>query len=169
MKLPDRIEKFLNRVLISRMEDIPFIIFISFLATFAIARTYVYLTQKDILTGPLFIEAIYIRGIHVHHLNFGIVLLAVCGFVALYDLRQRIHRITAIFYGIGLALTFDEFALWLLLDDRYYARITYDAIIIITLIFLNLIYFPSFWRRRGRNVRQIISPFTKWLFKKKTS
>ena len=169
MKLPDRIDRFLTRVLMSRMEDIPFIIFTSFLTSFAIARTYVYLTHQDILSSPIFIESIKIRGIHAHHLNIGIVLLAICGFVALYDMRQRVHRITAIVYGIGLGLTFDEFALWLFLEDKYWSRISYDAIIIISLIFLNIIYFPSFWKRRGRNIKQILQSFKKILFKKKTS
>jgi hypothetical protein len=157
MKLPSFIDRFLKKAFVDKLDEVPFIIFISFLVTFIVSRSYVYMVQKDILVGPLFVEAIIIRGIHVHHLNFGIVILAICGFTALYDLRPRIHRITAIFYGIGLALTFDEFALWLLLEDNYYARVTYDAIIIITLIFLNIIYFPSFWRKRGRAVKKLLS------------
>lgn len=156
MKTPGKIERFFNYLFVSKMDEIPFIVFLSFLSTFVIARSYIYLTQKDILSNPIFIEAIYIRGIHVHHLNFGIVLLAICGFIALYDLRPRIHRLVAVIYGIGLALTFDEFALWLLLENRYYARITYDAIIIITLIFLNIIYFPSFWRKRSKSIQLLI-------------
>ncbi|KXK10481.1 MAG: hypothetical protein UZ22_OP11002000785 [Microgenomates bacterium OLB23] len=115
-----------------------------------------YLTQNDYLAHPLFIERIYFKGIHVHHLNFGIVLLAITGFVALYDLRPKIHRFVAILYGIGLALTFDEFALWFLLEDQYWARVSYDAILIITLIFLNIIYFPSFWKRQGRFITRFL-------------
>ncbi len=144
-----------QKLFFSRMEEIPFIVFISFLSTFFIARSYVYGTQKDLLAHPFFIETIRINGIHVHHLNFGIILLAIAGFIALYDLRPHIHRMIAILYGIGLALTFDEFALWLLLEDQYYARITYDAIIIITLIFLNVIYFPSFWRQQKKRITML--------------
>lgn len=150
--LNSKVRAFFRRFFVTKLEEIPFIIFVSFLATFAVARSYVYLTYNDYLAHPFFIEAIYFRGIHVHHLNFGIVLLALTGFIAMYDLRPRIHRMTAILYGIGLALTFDEFALWFLLEDQYYARMTYDVIITIVLIFLNITYFPSFWRRQGKNV-----------------
>ena len=45
----------------------------------------------------------------------------------------------AIFFGTGVALTFDEFALWLNLKDVYWdkeGRISIDAIIIIAVLFL---------------------------------
>lgn len=151
-----KLNAFFKRFFVSRLEEVPFIVFISFLTTFVVARSYVYLTQKDFLAHPLFIEAIRFKGIHVHHLNFGIVILAISGFIALYDLRPHIHRMTAILYGVGLALTFDEFALWFFLEDVYWARITYDVILVITLIFLNIIYFPSFWRRQGRFIKRFI-------------
>lgn len=154
--LASKLNTLIRKLFVSRLEEIPFIVFTSFLTTFAVARSYVYLTQKDLLAHPLFIEAVYFKGIHVHHLNFGIIILAITGFIALYDLRPHIHRMTAILYGIGLALTFDEFALWFLLEDEYWARVTYDVILSITLIFLNIMYFPSFWRRQGRFIKRFL-------------
>jgi hypothetical protein len=35
---------------------------------------------------------------------------------------RRSSRITALLYGIGAALTLDEFALWLRLEDVYWSR-----------------------------------------------
>lgn len=154
----NRIKRLLRNLFLSRLEEVPFIVFLSFLITFVITRTYVYITSNDILEMRLFIEHVYIKGVHVHHLNWGIGILGIVGFMALYDLRPVIHRRLAIFYGIGLGLTFDEFALWLKLQDDYYARISYEAIMIISLILLNIIYFPGFWRRRGSQVKRT------WLF-----
>src|SRR5437867_64995 len=68
-------------------------------------------------------------GIHIHHLVWGIVLLLAVGYawlaqVGLGTSRSSIvgSRITAILYGIGAALTLDEFALWLRLEDVYWSR-----------------------------------------------
>ncbi len=144
------IQKFLDRVIRQKLDEIPFIIFVSFLLTFIVARAYVYITFHDVLELP--IKFVYVRGIHVHHLNFGIFILVIVGFVSLYDLRPSLHQKLAVLYGIGLALTFDEFALWLKLQDDYYARISYDAIIMIAVILLNIIYFPDFWRRMGKRI-----------------
>ncbi len=71
-------------------------------------------------------------------------------------------RKLAIMYGFGLGLTFDEFSLWLRLDDDYYARVSYEAIIVIIVILLNIVYFGDIWKktllylythgRRGENI-----------------
>lgn len=141
----------------SKLEEIPFIVFVSFLLTFAFTRAYVYLTRNDILTFPFFVENIQIHGVHVHHLNWGIFILSIVGFIALYDLEPELHRRLAIVYGIGLGLTFDEFALWLRLQDDYYAQLSYDAIIVIAVILLNIIYFEPFWIRMGGRIRHWLS------------
>lgn len=154
----------IRKLIVSKLEEIPFIVFLSFLCTFVLARSYVYVTQKDIINHPLFLEAVYIKGLHIHHLNFGIILLAITGFISLYDLSPTVHRQIAILYGIGLALTFDEFALWLKLQDDYNARITYDAITIICVILLNIIYFPSFWHRRGKQITSTYQKLKKLLW-----
>ncbi len=158
VKKENRLKRIVKNLFISRMEEIPFIVFLSFLITFVIARTYVYITTHDLLELTYLIDHVYINGIHVHHLNFGIFILVIVGFAALYDLRPIIHRRLAILYGVGLGLTFDEFALWLKLEDDYYARLSYEAIIVIALVLLNIIYFPGFWRRRGSQVKST------WLF-----
>lgn len=148
-----------HRIVVSKLEEVPFIVFLSFLLTFVLARLYVYLTNHDIMDFP-WGQYVYIRGVHVHHLNFGIFILVIAGFAALYDLRPVAHRKLAVLYGIGLGLTFDEFALWLKLTDDYYARISYDAIIIIALVLLNIIYFSDFWRRMGRTILRMVEVIT---------
>ncbi len=158
------LKKTIDRLIVSKLDEIPFIVFISFLCTFVIARTYIYLTARDILKSPLFLEEINIHGVHIHHLNFGIFILVIVGFLSLYDIEAEIHRRLAVLYGIGLGLTFDEFALWLKLQEDYYARITYDAIIVISLILLNIAYFPSFWKKMGKRILSMVK-FTQTLWK----
>jgi len=66
---------------------------------------------------------------HLHHLVLGILLLLGVGYLWLAQVGTGIgrsldwpSRITALLYGIGAALTLDEFALWLRLEDVYWAR-----------------------------------------------
>ncbi len=73
-------------------------------------------------------------GVHVHHLVFGIVAMMVSGtvgFVALGD--SPYTEICAALFGVGAGLTIDEFALWVYLDDVYWAeegRVSIDATVI---------------------------------------
>ena len=76
-------------------------------------------------------------GLHVHHLVFGIVLLLAAGFALALQPDSPGREIVAAFFGIGAGLTLDEYALWLHLDDVYWAeegRRSVDAVVIATLI-----------------------------------
>jgi lysyl-tRNA synthetase class 2 len=73
-------------------------------------------------------------GLHVHHHVFGIFTMMVAGVVsfALSDVGFW-YDLCALAFGIGLGLTIDEFALWLHLDDVYWAeegRSSIDATLI---------------------------------------
>jgi hypothetical protein len=77
-------------------------------------------------------------GIHLHHLVFGIVLLMLAGFCefALQPDSPWLEILAAAF-GVGMGLTLDEFALWLHLDDVYWAeegRRSVDAVIFAALL-----------------------------------
>jgi hypothetical protein len=72
---------------------------------------------------------------HIHHLVWGILLLLIAGILAI--VVQPPLEVTAIVFGIGAALTLDEFALWLHLDDVYWSeegRQSIDAVIVFTII-----------------------------------
>jgi len=61
-------------------------------------------------------------GVHVHHMVFGIVLLLLCGFLNFaLDPDAPWIEVLAAGFGIGAGLTLDEFALWLHLEDVYWA------------------------------------------------
>jgi len=73
-------------------------------------------------------------GVHLHHLVFGIVTMMIAGaggFLAFGHTPWT--EICALFFGIGAGLTIDEFALWVYLDDVYWAeegRKSIDATVI---------------------------------------
>jgi hypothetical protein len=73
-------------------------------------------------------------GVHLHHLVFGIVTMMISGtlgFTALGDSPWT--EVCAFLFGIGAGLTIDEFALWVYLEDVYWAeegRSSIDATVI---------------------------------------
>jgi hypothetical protein len=72
---------------------------------------------------------------HIHHLVWGIILLLVAGVIAV--VLQPPLEVSAIVFGIGAALTLDEFALWLHLDDVYWSekgRQSVDAVIVFSIV-----------------------------------
>jgi hypothetical protein len=72
-------------------------------------------------------------GLHVHHLVFGIVLLLATGFALALQPASPWLEILAASFGIGAGLTLDEYALWLHLEDVYWAeegRRSVDAVVI---------------------------------------
>jgi hypothetical protein len=76
-------------------------------------------------------------GLHVHHLVFGIVLMLTCGFVLALQPGSPWLEVTAAGFGVGAGLTLDEFALWLHLEDVYWAeegRRSVDAVVIAVLL-----------------------------------
>ena len=107
------------------------LVLVSFLITFLIARIAADNNMRLIVNtqdGPL----------HIHHLVTGIILLLLSGYIGIaFYSRFKLRNFMAVLFGIGAALTIDEFALWLYLDDVYWekeGRYSIDAIIIVALI-----------------------------------
>jgi hypothetical protein len=76
-------------------------------------------------------------GLHVHHLVFGIVLMLLAGFLLALQLGSPWLELSAAAFGIGAGLTLDEYALWLHLEDVYWAeegRRSVDAVIIAAIV-----------------------------------
>jgi len=67
-------------------------------------------------------------GLHIHHLFWGIVLLMVTGFAALATRDPAWHLRIATVFGCAMALTLDEFALWLRLADVYWTPEGWESI-----------------------------------------
>jgi len=114
-----------------------------FLVTFVLARTLVLLIMARRVPNLYF----FLSGTHVHHLNYGIFLLTGVGAYLLFGMpRGRALRITALIYGVALALTFDEFGMWLHLGGSYWQRASIDAVVVVAAL-LGLIAFASALRR----------------------
>jgi len=125
--------------LVKKQRDkISFNIFLYFLIAFAVARISVYTIPSLHL---------FVKGIHIHHLNYGIFILASVGYWALVNKKEKNLFMIAKIYGIGLGLTFDEFGMWLHLEDDYSIRLSYDAIILISIVFINIVYFGEIWKK----------------------
>jgi hypothetical protein len=113
-----------------------FISSFSFLITFVGARILVH----RIVNHEGHFQWVMVRGHHIHHLVWGILILLLVGYGWLMDLGRShsplsifFSRLMAVSYGVGAALTLDEFALWLDLEpDAYWSsagRLNIDAIV----------------------------------------
>jgi hypothetical protein len=73
-------------------------------------------------------------GVHLHHLVFGIVTMMAAGSLGFLAYgNSPWAELCAFAFGIGVGLTIDEFALWVYLDDVYWAeqgRSSIDATVI---------------------------------------
>jgi hypothetical protein len=111
-----------------------FLAAVSFFLTFLGARLLVLAILHDI--GPF--GWVVIGGQHIHHLVWGILILLVVGFAWLAEVGEEtsgtsifVSRLISILYGVGAALTLDEFALWLNLRNVYASpegRTSFDAV-----------------------------------------
>ena len=96
-----------------------FLASVGFLLTFGIVRAITHLIRAGV--GPF--HNVDTGTLHIHHLVWGIFLLLLVGYAWLVQPGSTwFSRITSFAYGVGAALTLDEFALWLNLQDVYWAR-----------------------------------------------
>src|ERR1700722_12141400 len=126
----------------------------SFILTFIASRTVVFLIMSQRMPNLYF----FLRGTHVHHLNYGIFLLAGVGGYLLFSIRSaKDLQVAALGYGVAMALTFDEFGMWLHLGGSYWQRASVDAIIVVAAV-LGLIGFASAIRTfESRHVKSFIA------------
>jgi hypothetical protein len=122
------------------------LVLFSFLLTFITSRLTVYLIMAQLIPDLY----LHLGGNHIHHLNYGIFLLVAVGaFLLFRDPTGRALRITAVAYGIGLALTFDEFGMWVRLDgSTYWQRASVDAVGVLAALLGLLAYAPEAKRFR---------------------
>jgi len=98
---------------------------------------------------------LHIHGIHVHHFTYGIIVLAVVGFISLvWDRPSR--RALATFFGLGLALSFDEFGMWVRLTDNYSLDQSEDVMVGILVFLVIATYGIGLARRAWPLMRKTI-------------
>jgi hypothetical protein len=101
-------------------------------------------------------------GVHLHHLVFGIVTMMIAGTLGIAALGESPYaEICAFLFGVGAGLTIDEFALWVYLDDVYWAeegRTSIDATVIAAAgMMLILLGFSPFSFETGSVEETIVS------------
>ncbi len=132
------------------------LLLVSFGVTFGLTRFITHSIRAERFSWLGNVEA---GDTHIHHLVWGIVLLLVSGLLAIAV--QPALEITAIVFGIGAALTLDEFALWLHLDDVYWSeqgRQSIDAVIVFAIVsgFMVLGAYPVSFEDAGGGIAGIV-------------
>lgn len=119
--------------LVEREQQGLFLVLVGFLLSFAFIRMSTRLMRSPKVPwwpGSVVSES----GVHIHHLVFGIVTMMIMGSLGfLAHGHSPYAEICAFLFGIGVGLTIDEFALWVYLDDVYWAeegRSSIDATVI---------------------------------------
>jgi hypothetical protein len=114
-------------------EQALFLVLVGFILSFAFIRMSTRLMRSPKVPwwpGSIVSDS----GVHLHHLVFGIVTMMVAGALGFLSLgNSPWMEICAFAFGVGVGLTIDEFALWVYLDDVYWAqegRSSIDATVI---------------------------------------
>ncbi len=100
-----------------------FLASVGFFTAVLVVRGITWAIHNDI--GPF--HDVSMKGRHIHHLVWGILLLLTVGYGWLLEVGSGdpvnwTDRIMSMAYGVAAALTLDEFALWLNLRDVYWER-----------------------------------------------
>jgi len=119
---------------------------VSFVASFAIARIFTTISRNVVLR---------VGGFHIHHFLYGIILLAVGGWLGISYNEERITRLAAVLYGAGGGLIMDEAGL-LLTFGNYWTEITYTIVV----IFLGFVFAVILFKRYSKAIRAEIRSFT---------
>jgi hypothetical protein len=114
--------------------------FVGVLAAFLVTRAITRLirhrsSQGGNSAGP--IKDITIGGVHIHHQVFGICLMFIGGLLLVSWQPTGVGvRVVAAILGVGVGLAFDEFALWVHLDDVYWSRAGRKSIDAVALVLM---------------------------------
>jgi len=138
-----RVGKLNSRLFLGKM-ILMLLILLSFEVTFGLTRTVTYLQRIGYLPNQD-------PSNHIHHLVPGIFLLLISGLVGIgLEPAHKWNRVAAALFGVGAALTLDEFALWLHLQDVYWeqaGRVSIDAVIIFSVLIV-IIYLIQFEKNK---------------------
>jgi hypothetical protein len=120
-----------------------------FLFTFIAARILVFLIMERAVPDFFF----HVGQTHVHHLNYGIFLLSgVGGYLLFRRPEGRALETAAVAFAIGLALTFDEFGMWLHLGGGYWQRASFDGVVVVAALLFLIGYARRLERLRPHHI-----------------
>ena len=120
---------------------------LSFIVSFIVARTFTTYFPSTVLIS---------NGIHVHHFWFGIVLLAVGGWLGISYNDVDADRLAAILYGAGGGLIIDEVGLLLTFGD-YWTNLTYTVLTVFVTLVVIFILFSRYRKAILREFGEFVS------------
>ena len=118
---------------------------ISFVASFAIARIFTTISRNVVLR---------VGGFHIHHFLYGIILLAIGGWLGISYNEERITRVAAVLYGAGGGLIMDEAGL-LVTFGNYWTEITYTIVVIFLAFVFTVILFKRYSKTISAEIRGV--------------
>jgi hypothetical protein len=156
------ITDFWNHQLVEQDRQGVFLVLVGFVGSFAFIRMSTRMIRAEVSWWPGNIESE--SGLHVHHLVFGIITMMVAGTFGFAAFgHSPLAEISAFFFGVGAGLTIDEFALWVYLEDVYWAqegRSSIDATVIAAALIGLLVLGINPFEAEGEGVTAIESILT---------
>jgi hypothetical protein len=127
------VSEFWNEHILANNRQGVFLVLVGFILSFAFIRMSTRLMRSPKVPwwpGSVVSES----GVHLHHLVFGIVAMMIAGTLGFAAHGESPWaEICGFLFGVGAGLTIDEFALWVYLEDVYWAeqgRASIDATVI---------------------------------------
>lgn len=158
---PGRVAQIYREQFSSSRRERLFLSSVGFFSAFAIVRVITHAIRAGV--GPF--RNLSVGGRHLHHLVFGIIGLLGTGYLWLVQLGTGMRdcndtgsRATSVAYGAGSAITLDEFALWLNLEDVYWAkqgRESVDAVVLFGAVLSIGLWGRPFFRELIREARRV--------------
>jgi hypothetical protein len=142
-----------RHLVVQQGEEPPFWMLVGFVLSLGLARLTVFLILHFHLEHQLFAlvkDPHDPNPMHVHHFNYGLVLIGLSGLAALFPFGRRALRALALAFGFGCGLVFDEFALFWNLNPEYAQSASLVAAAAACAVLVQLVWFRRFWGAIGR-------------------
>jgi CRP-like cAMP-binding protein len=143
-----RPRRLFRRLVTEKGAEPPFWMLLGFIVSLGLARLTVFFILHFHLEQQLFA---LVRSpndpnpMHVHHFNYGLVLIGLSGLAALFPFGRRALRVMSLAFGVGCGLVFDEFALFWNLNPEYAQTASLVAAAGAAAVLVQLTYFGRFW------------------------
>ncbi len=136
-----------HRLVVARGAEPPFWMLLGFVVALGGARLVVHLILKYGLEKRLFalVPGNDPNPMHVHHFNYGMILIGAAGVAALAPVGRRALRVLAFAFGAGVGLVFDEFGLIYNLNPEYAQPSSLISAGIVAALLIQLTWFGRFW------------------------
>lgn len=136
-----------RRLVIDQGAEPPFWMLLGFILGLCGARLVVHLILKYKLEQHFFalVGGEGANPMHIHHFNYGLILVGATGVLALSPYGRRALRALSMAFGLGCGLVVDEFALFWNLNPDYSQGLSLISAAIALVALVQVAYFRRFW------------------------